>query len=358
MKQQQFTCQLMEWHQRENTRFLPWKEEHDPYKIWLSEVILQQTRAEQGLPYYQAFIQKYPTIADLAQAPDSEVFKLWEGLGYYSRCRNLLATARFIVNELGGKFPDNYEAILSLKGVGPYTAAAISSFAYNLPYAVVDGNVFRVLARVFGIYTPTDSNEGKKIFTDLANALIDKNQPALYNQAIMDFGATICKPVNPLCNQCPEQNLCEAYLNGTINELPVKEKKLLKKMRWFTYFIFMVGDKTLVHQRVAKDIWQSLYEFYPVETEANPHWNNEKIQECLQNGFGVKDFTINYISPYLSQQLTHQTIKAQFIKVQLSQIPPMLQHYEWMDKQQMAQLAFPKIINAYRESESFPALLF
>src|SRR3954452_10549022 len=161
MMQQQFTCQLIQWHKEENTRFLPWKGEEDPYKIWLSEIILQQTRAEQGLPYYQAFVQKYPTIADLAQAPDTEVFKLWEGLGYYSRCKNLLYTARYIVNELGGKFPESYDDILSLKGIGPYTAAAISSFSYNLPHAVVDGNVFRVLARCFGIYTSTDSSVGK-----------------------------------------------------------------------------------------------------------------------------------------------------------------------------------------------------
>ena len=358
MKQQQFTCQLIDWHQRENKRILPWKGEQDPYKIWLSEIILQQTRAEQGLPYYQKFIQKYPTIADLAQAPDTEVFKLWEGLGYYSRCKNLLHTARYIVNEWGGKFPENYESILSLKGIGPYTAAAISAFAYNLPHAVVDGNVFRVLARCFGIYTPADAAEGRKIFTELASQLLDKEQPALYNQAIMDFGATICKPVNPLCKQCPQQNLCEAYLNGTINELPVKEKKLIKKMRWFTYFIFDVGGKTLVHQRVAKDIWQSLYEFYLIETDANPHWDNEKINTYLQNQFGVKDFIFRYISPFLSQQLTHQTVKAQFISVQLPQIPSMLQHYEWMDKEQIAQLAFPKIINEYRDSESFPAMLF
>jgi len=358
MMQQQFTCQLMQWHKEENARFLPWKGEQDPYKIWLSEIILQQTRAEQGLPYYQAFVKKYPTIEDLAQAPDSEVFKLWEGLGYYSRCRNLLATARYIVNNLGGKFPDRYEEILALKGIGPYTAAAISSFAYNLPHAVVDGNVYRVLARCFGVYTPSDSAEGKEIFTELANQLLDKDQPALYNQAIMDFGATICKPVNPLCSKCPEQNLCNAYLNGTINELPVKEKKLLKKMRWFTYFIFNVGDKTLVHQRIAKDIWQNLYEFYLVETDANPHWSKENIDTCLRNQFKVEEFNFIYLSPSLSQQLTHQTVKAQFIKVDLPQIPPMLQHYQWMDKQQIAQLAFPKIINEYLQSESFPATLF
>ena len=358
MKQQQFTCQLMQWHKEENTRFLPWKGEQNPYKIWISEVILQQTRAEQGLPYYQAFIQKYPTIESLAQAPDTEVFKLWEGLGYYSRCRNLLTTARYIVNELGGKFPGSYEDILSLKGIGHYTAAAISSFAFNLPHAVIDGNVFRVLARCFGIYTPTDSTEGKKIFTELANQLLEKEQPALYNQAIMDFGATICKPVNPLCSQCPEQNLCEAYLNGIINELPVKEKKLQKKMRWFTYFILNVGDKTLIHQRNAKDIWQNLYDFYLVQTESNPHWSTQSITAYLQDQFGVDDFNIIYISPFLSQQLTHQTVKAQFIKVQLSGIPPVLQHYLWMDKQQIAQIAFPKIINKYLQSDSFPATLF
>src|SRR3954471_2181765 len=302
MKQQQFTCQLMQWNKEENTRFLPWKGEQDPYKIWLSEVILQQTRAEQGLPYYQAFIQKYPSIDNLAQAPDSEVFKLWEGLGYYSRCKNLLATARHIMNALGGKFPDNYENILSLKGIGPYIAAAISSFAFNLPHAVVDGNVFRVLARCFGIFTPTDSTEGKKVFSELALQLLDKARPALYNQAIMDFGATICKPVNPLCSQCPEQNICAAYLNGTINELPVKEKKLQKKMRWFTYFIFNVGDKTLVHQRNTKDIWQNLYEFYLVETVANPQWSKENIDTYLQNQFKVSIYNIIYTSPFISQQ--------------------------------------------------------
>jgi A/G-specific adenine glycosylase len=188
--------------------------------------------------------------------------------------------------------------------------------------------------------------------------LLDKEQPALYNQAIMDFGATICKPVNPLCNICPQQNLCEAYLSGTINELPVKEKKLTKKMRWFTYFIFETNGKTLVHQRVTKDIWQSLYEFYLVETDNNPNWNNEKINSYLQNQFGTNDFIIQYLSPFLTQSLTHQTVKAQFIRVQLSQIPPMLQHFQWIDKQQMAQLAFPKIINEYLDSESFPAILF
>ena len=186
-----FTQQLMLWDNQENNRKMPWKGEKDPYKIWLSEVILQQTRVEQGLDYYNKFIETFPTIGLLANAKDESVFKLWEGLGYYSRCRNLLFTARYIAFELGGQFPNNYDAILNLKGVGPYTAAAISSFAYEQPYAVVDGNVFRVIARYFGIEKPTDTNEGKELFAALANKLLDKTQPGKYNQAIMDFGATI-----------------------------------------------------------------------------------------------------------------------------------------------------------------------
>ena len=216
---------------------MPWKGEKDPYKIWLSEIILQQTRVEQGLAYYTNFIKTFPTVHQLAKAPDEKVFKLWEGLGYYSRCRNLLATARFISKELKGKFPDNYESIKALKGIGPYTAAAISSFAYNLPHAVVDGNVFRVLARVFGISKSIDSTEGKKQFTVLAEELLDKNHPGLYNQAIMDFGAVICKPAAPLCDTCVFKKECYAFRHNKVNALPVKEKKINIKKRWFYYLV-------------------------------------------------------------------------------------------------------------------------
>lgn len=356
--QLQFTCQLMDWHKSRNSRSLPWKGEQDPYKIWLSEIILQQTRTEQGLPYYYAFVEKYPTIVQLAGAPDEEVFKLWEGLGYYTRCKNLLATARHVVKELDGKFPDKYENLISLKGIGHYTAAAISSFAYNLPNAVVDGNVFRVLARCFSIYVPADSTAGKKTFSELADQLLDRQQPALYNQAIMDFGATVCKPVSPLCNQCPQQNICKAYLSGTVNQLPVKEKTIVKKVRWFSYFIFTVGDTTLLHQRTAKDIWQNLYEFYLMETDTHPQWSIEKINTYLFNQFSIADANIQYISPFLMQQLTHQTVKAQFVKVSLAEIPFMLRHYHWLNSTQMQQLAFPKIINEYTQQTSFPAMLF
>jgi A/G-specific adenine glycosylase len=200
-----FTEKLLDWNNNNNKRSMPWKGEKDPYKIWLSEIILQQTRVEQGLSYYQSFITNFPTVYDLAKAPDEKVFKLWEGLGYYSRCKNLIASAKFIVNDLNGKFPDTFETIVALKGVGPYTASAIASFAFNQPYAVVDGNVQRVLSRYFGISTPVDTSAGKKLYQHLAESLLDINVAGLYNQAIMDFGAIICKPQNPLCTQCPQQ---------------------------------------------------------------------------------------------------------------------------------------------------------
>ncbi|MDQ2752321.1 MAG: A/G-specific adenine glycosylase [Bacteroidota bacterium] len=358
MDKLQFTCQLAQWHTTKNKRELPWKGEKDAYKIWLSEIILQQTRAAMGVKYYETFIKKYPTIVQLADAPEEEVFKLWEGLGYYSRCRNLMATARLIVDDLNGRFPHQYENILALKGVGPYTAAAIASFAFGLPYAVVDGNVFRVLARCFGNNTPIDSNEGKQLFTALANEVLDKKKPAQHNQAIMDFGATVCKPVGPLCDECPLQNGCNGYLTGRVNELPVKEKTINKRTRWFTYFIFTVDDKTMIHQRTQKDIWQQLYEFYLVETAENKHWKEDDVRLFLLHQLSIDDASLIYISPQLSQQLTHQTVNAEFIKIKLQKVPRILQEHQWVSNEQMQQLPFPKIINEYLQSLSFQPRLF
>jgi A/G-specific adenine glycosylase len=348
-----FTHALMQWHSTKNKREMPWKGEKDPYKIWLSEIILQQTRVEQGLAYYEKFIVNYPTIQKLAAAKDETVFKLWEGLGYYNRCKNLLHTARFVSNELNGKFPNRYDDIIALKGIGPYTAAAIASFAYNQPYAVVDGNVFRVLARVFGIGTPTDSTQGKQAFTTLANEVLDNKRPGLFNQAIMDFGATICKPALPLCSQCPMQKFCIAYANGRVNQLPIKEKVLTKKSRWLYYFLFENEGKILVNKRDGKDIWQSLYEFYLLETEAQITWSDTTINQWLQQQFGIKKASIQHISPIHKQQLTHQLIKGQFIKIILPTKPVALQHYKWQPVKQMNKLAFPKFINAYLEETEF-----
>ena len=220
-----FPAILLRWNNKKNTRQMPWKGEKDPYKIWLSEIILQQTRVEQGLGYYHKFVQEFSTIKKLAAAPENKVYKLWEGLGYYSRCKNLIESARFISKELNGVFPDAYDKILNLKGVGTYTASAIASFAYNLNYAVVDGNVYRVLARIFGIKKAIDTTEGKIFFTKLADELLDKKQPGIYNQAIMDFGAIVCKPVNPQCKDCAFKKYCYAFQKDEISVLPVKEKK-------------------------------------------------------------------------------------------------------------------------------------
>jgi A/G-specific adenine glycosylase len=346
-----FTPLLLQWNREKNSRKMPWKNEKDPYKIWLSEVILQQTRVEQGLGYYQRFVQQYPSIRQLADAKDQAVYKLWEGLGYYSRCKNLLATARTIVHEKAGKFPVTYEDILGLKGVGPYIAAAIASFAYNLPYAVLDGNVFRVLARVYGIETPIDSTNGKKQFAGIAGANLDKKRPGEYNQAIMDFGATVCKPMVPACIDCPMKKICVAFNAGLVNHLPVKEKVLQKKLRWLYYLLFEVNGKLLVHQRTGKDIWQNLYEFYPFESPVEIDWDELKLKQWLKDQFGVTKYRLQQFSAVQSQQLTHQKIKGQFLRVQLPVVPKPLEHYSLVSKKEMQKLAFPRFINQFMEAE-------
>ncbi len=328
---------------------MPWKGEKDPYKIWLSEVILQQTRVEQGLGYYQRFINQYPFIEKLAKAKDEEVYKLWEGLGYYSRCKNLLASARYIVNEKGGKFPETYEEILELRGVGPYIAAAVASFAYNLPYAGLDGNVFRVLSRIYGIETPIDSTQGKKEFAAIAQENLDEKNAGEYNQAIMDFGATVCKPMVPSCSTCIMKKICSAFNNGLVNHLPVKEKVLKKRLRWFYYFLFEVDGKLLVHQRTAKDIWQNLYEFYPFESVEEIDWEENKLKAWLKDQFGVKTYKLKHVSEVQSQLLTHQKIKGQFFSIELTGVPQPLKHYQWVTKKELKKLAFPKFINSFFE---------
>lgn len=347
-----FTRLLMQWNQRRNTRKMPWKGEKEPYRIWLSEVILQQTRVEQGWNYYRNFLEAYPTLQLLAAAPDRDVFKLWEGLGYYNRCRNLLHTARQLVTERDGVFPDSYEGLLALKGVGPYTAAAIASFAFNLPHAVVDGNVFRVLARYFGIEEAIDTTKGKQVFTTVAAKVLDKKNPGIYNQAIMDFGATVCKPVAPLCAGCPMQPTCKAFEEGRVNQLPVKEKTLKRKTRWFYYFLFEVNGRICVHQRMGKDIWQQLYEFYLFESENQLKWDAATVDEWLHDQLGIRDARIHSISGPAVQQLTHQQIKGQFIRVRLNARPAFLRKYLWQSAAALRELPFPRLITAYLETEA------
>lgn len=345
--QKNFTQLLLEWNETGNTRQMPWKGEKDPYRIWLSEVMLQQTRVEQGLGYYQRFTAAFPTITDLALAKDEAVFKLWEGLGYYSRCRNLLATARFIAFEREGVFPDAYEEILKLKGVGAYTAAAIASFAFGHPFAVLDGNVFRVLSRYFGINTPIDTPQGKKLYSLLANSLLDFNRPADFNQAIMDFGAVVCKPRQPLCSTCVMNGDCQAFQGGYAEGLPVKSKQIGKKSRFFYYFIVSAGQQFLVRKRTGADIWKDLHEWVLFESDHElpaTHKAMQKTFNAILPGFKGELLSVSDI---LKQQLTHQTIRGRFMRVKLARKLPPPPGYQWVSQSTLRELAFPKFITSY-----------
>lgn len=290
-------------------RPLPWKYIKNPYYIWLSEILLQQTRAEQGLPYYEKFVARFPTVKDLAMASEDEVLKHWEGLGYYARARNLHKAAKYIFNELNGEFPQTHEEILALSGVGEYTAAAIASFAFNLPYAVVDGNVYRVLSRFFGIKSAIDTTQGKKEFATLAQRLLDKENAGFYNQAIMDFGATHCMPKNPLCTTCPLQNQCRAYAENLVHILPIKEKKISKKNRIFYYFVYQFEGNILIKKRAAGDVWEGLYDFPMIE-------QSEAIDLDKIMTFSPLEIQgdSQIIGPF-KQVLTHQQIAGFFIEI-------------------------------------------
>jgi A/G-specific adenine glycosylase len=346
----EFTINLLKWHQTDNKRSMPWKGEKDPYRIWLSEIILQQTRVDQGLSYYMRFIEHFPTVQDLAASPQEKVFKLWEGLGYYTRCKNLHSAAQQIVDRFNGKFPSMFADILSLPGVGPYTASAIASFAFNQPYAVVDGNVSRVISRYFGINTPIDSSLGKRLYAELAASLLDNDQPGLYNQAIMDFGATICKPRNPICGSCVQQKECQAFQHNWVNSLPVKEKKLVRKERWFTYYIVKHGEHLYVRRRGEKDIWANLFEFILNESANSSEHSAASTSAIIGSILGTQDFLLQSISPFFKQQLTHQTIYGQFITVTVDH-PLENKKYTLIHRKELRNYPFPKLINSYLEEQ-------
>jgi A/G-specific adenine glycosylase len=349
-----FAALLYEWA-AQNPRPMPWKGIKNPYFIWLSEVILQQTRVEQGLPYYLKFTTRFPTVKDLADAPADEVMKCWEGLGYYSRARNLHAAAKYVAYENEGVFPDTHEKILKMKGVGAYTAAAIASFAFDLPYAVVDGNVYRVLARIFGIETPIDSPKGQKEFQSLAQDLLDKKNAARYNQAMMDFGATHCTPKNPNCKNCIFQADCKAFLYQKIDILPVKAKKMKRRTRFFNYFVINDGKNIFLQQRKEKDIWQDLYEFPMLETTSLLE------KDRLENIDFLKKNQIDAIkqSKVFKQELTHQTIIAQFFEISLKQIfLTEKDHFLAIKEENLKNFAFPKIIDLYVSEKNVTLTLF
>lgn len=349
-----FSRTLLDWYDP-TERPLPWKHISDPYKIWLSEIILQQTRAEQGRPYYEKFVIAYPSVRDLALAPEDEVMKLWEGLGYYSRARNLHAAAKYIHQELDGVFPSTHADILLLKGVGPYTAAAIASFAYGLPEAVVDGNVYRVLARYYNDATPIDTGPGKKHFQALAQQLLPIQQPAKYNQAIMDFGATICTPKSPNCSDCPLSDECQGQAEETWTQRPVKVKKLKRRVRYFNYLVLIHPEFRVLQKRQAKDIWQQLYQFPLIETDhKSADFQSLITLKSWPDWLATSDFNLRRSRGPFKQELTHQRIFAQFWELELTQdirttIPA---EFTLIEPENWRNFAFPKIVSCYFDDNS------
>ncbi|OEK03894.1 A/G-specific adenine glycosylase [Roseivirga sp. 4D4] len=352
LESETFVNQLISWYEHQR-RDLPWRQTNDPYKIWLSEIILQQTRVKQGMPYYLKFIQQYPTVNDLADAPESEVLRLWQGLGYYSRARNLHACAKTVSNELNGKFPSEFESLLKLKGIGRYTAAAIASIAFNKPSAVVDGNVYRVLSRVFGIEDDISEAKTLKVFEAKANSLIDKKAPGEFNQAIMDFGAMQCTPKSPACAICPMSTFCYAFNTGKQDKLPVKTKKVKVRNRYFYYFIYEYGNKLLMKERGPKDVWQGLYDFSLFES-------TESLSEeaILKEGANQQGLMVMDISEEVKHVLTHQRIFTRFVRVKVKDLgnfeslskSKSLKAYELDEVQELPK---PILIQNYLQKEIF-----
>jgi len=309
-----FSKKLIVWY-LQNKRDLPWRNTNNPYHIWLSEIMLQQTRVLQGLPYYLKFIEAYPKVEDLASAPEDEVLKLWQGLGYYSRARNMHATAKTVADEMDGVFPNNYKDLLKLKGVGDYTASAISSISFNQPEAVVDGNVYRVLSRFFGISTPINSTAGQKEFKQLAQELIDKEQPGTFNQAIMEFGARYCVPQSPDCENCIFNDSCVAFQQKKVTQLPIKIKSKPVKQRFFNYLVILSeNERTVLQQRNGKGIWHKLYEFPLIETSKEIEVS--ELQELPQFQDFSEKMNIRNISLYNQEavvhKLSHQHLNTRF----------------------------------------------
>ncbi|MBQ0060299.1 MAG: A/G-specific adenine glycosylase [Bacteroidales bacterium] len=347
-----FVHSLERWYEQ-NRRDLPWRNTKDPYKIWISEIILQQTRVVQGLDYYNRFIQRFPDVFSLAAAPEDEVMKMWQGLGYYSRARNLHAAAKSIA-ELG-HFPADYEGVRSLKGVGDYTAAAITSIAYSMPYAVVDGNVYRVLSRYLDIDIPIDSTEGKKLYKSLAQEMLDVNHPDLYNQAIMGFGAIQCTPSSPACMLCPLVESCAAFQSGRVEMLPVKSKKILQKERYFLYIMVKCKDSLLLHQRKGNDIWKNLYEIpmfelgHELTEEGFFHF---PAVENIFSSLGNKNqqVKINLITKHFKHVLTHQIIYADFWVMDVPDTSVIVfDDYFWVTKDKFPEYALPRLVTLLLE---------
>jgi len=341
-----FNSRIHHWYAI-SKRDLPWRNSRNPYFIWLSEIILQQTRIDQGLAYYLRFTEEFPTINDLANASEDQVLKLWQGLGYYSRARNLFFTAKYIKQHHLGMFPDDYNSIRSLKGIGEYTAAAIASISFNLEYPTVDGNVYRVLSRFFGIQDAIDTNSGKRVFYELARELITGTNPGMHNQALMEFGALQCTPKNPNCRQCPLVDGCFAFDSGKIADLPVKRNKNKQRNRYFSYLVFVRGNCTWLRQRINTDIWKGLYEFPLVETSEKTDidqilTNNE--WDKITNRTGI---IVGNISSWKVHILSHQKIHYRFVQLFMPEEIEMPDEFVRANKEDILSFAIPKLLENY-----------
>lgn len=340
---------LIDWYSA-HKRDLPWRKTKNPYLIWLSEIILQQTQIKQGLPYYELFTSKFPTVNTLANAQESEVLKLWQGLGYYSRARNLHFSAKYVLNELQGEFPKTYKELLSLKGVGDYTASAIASICYNEATAVVDGNVYRVLSRYFNIDTPINSTKGIKEFKALAQQLLPKTNIGDYNQAIMEFGAVQCKPANPNCNKCPLQNSCKAFKLGKIIVLPVKLKKTKVSKKYFNFLVFLSNDgKTIIEQRTKKGIWQNLYQFPLIESQKSLTIDDLKSHSEIKALLNGNTYELSlYNDNAIIHKLSHQHLHTKFWIIETHNLPN-----DSIPKSQIRQYPVPILIGNFIEQFNF-----
>ncbi|WP_114941119.1 A/G-specific adenine glycosylase [Mucilaginibacter endophyticus] len=336
-----FTDEIVQWYLK-NKRDLPWRNTTDAYVIWLSEIILQQTRVEQGMPYFYRFLEKYPDVSSFAAAHEDEILKLWQGLGYYSRGRNMLKTARLVQELHHGRFPDSYNELIKLKGIGEYTAAAIASFAANEAKAVVDGNVYRVLARYLGIYEPINSTAGKKTFQQVADDFLNKKMPGLHNQAMMEFGAMLCKPKAPSCNICPVRMDCVAFNTNAVADLPVKLKNLKVRERFLNYFLVTDGDTVLMNKRGDRDIWANMYDLPMVETDTLLSTKELLKQPAVLDVFG-NDIEAIEVSPVYKHILTHQRLFVRLIKIENQPIK-MNENWVKIKVQNLPELALPKII--------------
>lgn len=340
---------LREWYQI-NKRDLPWRNSADPYIIWISEIMLQQTHVAQGYDYFLRFTECFPDVKALAEAPEDEVMKYWEGLGYYSRARNLHAAAKRIMTDFNGQFPEQYEDVLSLKGVGAYTAAAIVSFVWNQPYAVVDGNVYRVLSRLFGLETPIDTGKGKKDFYDLATQIMDRDHAGEHNQAVMEFGALHCVPRNPDCLTCVFADSCLAYASNKVSSLPFKQGKTKVRPRYFHYFHIINGNETFLHKRPSGDIWQGLYEFPLIETPSPMEFAELEQSPSFRALFsGSEGLEIGYTLSGIKHVLSHQTLNTSFYQIRIQKTGNNLERYKRISSENLNDYAIPRLLHIYLE---------